>query len=52
MQGEIMDENKESQLDKLRQYKNAAKGAILAEYVTVIPPAFAKLIKKLAREVK
>jgi putative ATP-dependent endonuclease of OLD family len=47
-----MNENKLTQLEKLRQSKNAAKGAILAEYVTVIPSAFERIIKKLAREVK
>lgn len=52
LQVEIMNENKLTQLEKLRQSKNAAKGAILAEYVTVIPPAFERIIKKLAREVK
>ena len=52
LRSEIMNENKADQLEKLRQSKNAAKGAILAENVTVIPPAFEKIIKKLAKEVK
>ena len=52
LRSEIMNENKADQLEKLRQSNNAAKGAILAENVTVIPPAFEKIIKKLAKEVK
>lgn len=52
IQEKIMEENKDKELKKLKQSKNAAKGAILAEYVTVIPPAFEKIIKKLAKEVK
>lgn len=52
IQEKIMTEKKERELEKLKQSKNAAKGAILAQYVTVIPPAFEKIIKKLAKEVK
>ena len=52
IQDKVMIENKGIQLKKLKQSKNASKGAILAEYVTVIPPAFEKLINKLIREVK
>lgn len=52
IQEKIMTEKKDRELEKLKQSKNAAKGAILAEYVTVIPPAFEKIIKKLVKEVK
>lgn len=52
LQMKIMLENKDRELQKLKQSKNAAKGAILAEYVTVIPPAFQKIINKLIKEVK
>lgn len=52
MQEEIMTEEKDGELRKLKQSKNASKGAILAEYVTVIPPAFEKIIRRLAKEVK
>ena len=52
IQDKVMIENKGIQLKKLKQSKNASKGAILAEYVTVIPPAFEMLINKLIREVK
>ena len=47
----IMQECKSSQLNKLRGSKNACKGALLAEYVTVIPSSFDRLIDKLADEV-
>ena len=52
IQNEIMEENKASQLEKLKKSKNAAKGALLAEYVSNIPPSFEMVIKKLVREVK
>lgn len=52
LQMKIMVENKDSELQKLKQSKNAAKGAVLAGYVTVIPPAFEKIINKLIKEVK
>lgn len=52
LQMKIMLENKDRELQKLKQSKNAAKGAILARYVTVIPPAFQKIINKLIKEVK
>ena len=52
LQMKIMLENKDRELQKLKQSKNAAKGAILAGYVTVIPPAFEKIINKLIKEVK
>ena len=52
IQEKIMTENKDRELEILKQSKNAAKGAILAQYVTFIPPAFEKIIKKLAKEVK
>lgn len=47
LQMKIMVENKDRELQKLKQSKNAAKGAVLAGYVTVIPPAFEKIINKL-----
>lgn len=52
LQMKIMLENKDRELQKLKQSKNAAKGAILAGYVTVIPPTFQKIINKLIKEVK
>lgn len=52
LQMKIMVENKDRELQKLKQSKNAAKGAVLARYVTVIPPAFEKIINKLIKEVK
>lgn len=52
LQMKIMLENKDRELQKFKQSKNAAKGAILAGYVTVIPPAFQKIINKLIKEVK
>jgi putative ATP-dependent endonuclease of OLD family len=50
LQQEIMIENAESQLEELKHSKNAAKGAILAEYVTVIPKAFSNIIDLLNME--
>lgn len=52
LQMKIMVENKDRELQKLKQSKNAAKGAVLAGYVTVIPPAFEKIINKFIKEVK
>ena len=52
LQMKIIVENKDRELQKLKQSKNAAKGAVLAGYVTVIPPAFEKIINKLIKEVK
>ena len=52
LQMKIMMENKDRELQKLKQSKNAAKGAVLAGYVTVIPTAFEKIINKLIKEVK
>lgn len=52
LQMKIMVENKDRELQKLKQSKNAAKGAVLTGYVTVIPPAFEKIINKLIKEVK
>lgn len=48
---ELMKECKDDQLNKLKGSKNAFKGALLAEYVTIIPPAFDQLINLLAEEV-
>ena len=48
----VMSENRSRELEKLKQSKNAAKGAILAEYVTVIPSVFKTVINKLIKEVK
>lgn len=50
IQQEIMDENKEDQLGKLRGSKNALKGAILAEYVSTVPSAFSNIIDLLNTE--
>lgn len=44
----LMNECKESQLEKLKGTKNACKGAILAQYVTEIPTAFNDLIDMLS----
>lgn len=52
IQKDVMLENREEQTKYLKASKNASKGAILASYVTVIPPAFENIIKKLIREVK
>lgn len=46
----IMVESKKTQLKKLKDSKNACKGAILAKYVTKIPSAFDELIKKIGGE--
>ena len=51
-QEKVMSENRSRELEKLKQSKNAAKGAILAEYVTVIPSVFKTDINKLIKEVK
>lgn len=47
----IMTESKDSQLKKLKDSKNACKGAILAYYVTKIPSAFDDLIEKVRGEI-
>lgn|GEM_PF-3176566 len=52
LQKKIMTDKKATELNVLRDTKNASKSALLAEYVTVIPPAFKRIIEKLAREVK
>lgn len=52
LQKQIMKDKKANELNVLRDTKNASKSALLAEYVTVIPLAFKRIIKKLAREVK
>lgn len=51
-QEKVMSENRSRELEKLKQSKNAVKGAILAEYVTVIPSVFKTVINKLIKEVK
>lgn len=51
-QEKVMSENRSRELEKLKQSQNAAKGAILAEYVTVIPSVFKTVINKLIKEVK
>lgn len=51
-QEKVMSENRSRELEKLKQSKNVAKGAILAEYVTVIPSVFKTVINKLIKEVK
>lgn len=52
LQKQIMREKKNDELTILRNTKNASKSSLLAEYVTVIPRAFEKVIKKLEKEVK
>lgn len=52
LQKQIMTDKKVNELKVLRDTKNTSKSALLAESVTVIPPSFEKIIKKLAREVK
>jgi putative ATP-dependent endonuclease of OLD family len=52
LQNTIMADIKVHELNILRDTKNASKSALLAKYVTIVPPAFEKIIKKLAREVK
>jgi len=52
LQKRIMSDKKDNELIVLRDTKNASKSALLAEYVTVIPIAFERIIKKIAREVK
>lgn len=47
-QEKVMSENRSRELEKLKQSKNAAKGAILAEYVTVIPSVFKTVINKVS----
>lgn len=48
---QLMKECKEEQLKKLKDKKNAEKGALLAEYVTAIPSSFNELIAVLSEEV-
>ena len=48
---ELMTECKDEQINKLKSSKNARKGALLAEYVTLIPQAFDELINLLSEEV-
>ncbi len=45
----LMTECKTEQLHKLKGSKNARKGAVLAEYVSIIPTAFDELIDMLSR---
>lgn len=52
LQKQIMVDIKSSELTVLRDTKNASKAALLADYVTVIPKSFQKVIKKLKEEVK
>lgn len=52
LQKQIMKDIKANELKVLKGTKNASKSTLLAEYVTVIPPAFKRIIKKLAKEVK
>ena len=52
LQKQIMEDKKVNELNILRETKNASKSSLLAESVTVIPPSFEKIIKKLAKEVK
>lgn len=52
LQKQIMTDIKSTELDKLRETKNASKATLLADHVTVIPKSFQKVIKKLKDEVK
>lgn len=52
IQEQIMKEIRTNELAKLKATKNASKAIMLAEHVTVIPPAFQKVIKILLKEVK
>ena len=52
LQKQIMADIKSTELDILRETKNASKATLLADYVTVIPKSFQKVIKKLKDEVK
>lgn len=52
LQEQIMTDIKSTELDKLRKTKNASKASLLAEYVSVIPKSFQKVINKLKKEVK
>lgn len=52
LQRQIMKEIRINELITLKSIKNASKAIILAEHVTVVPPAFQKVIKLLLNEVK
>lgn len=52
LQKKIMKDIKPTELVVLRDTKNASKASLLADYVTVIPKSFQKVIKKLKDEVK
>ena len=52
LQKQIMIDIKSSSLMVLRDTKNASKASLLADFVTVVPKSFQKVIKKLKDEVK
>lgn len=52
LQQQIMTDIKSTELDELRKTKNASKATLLADYVSVIPNSFQKVINKLKNEVK
>ena len=52
LQKQIMNDIKLTELVVLRETKNASKATLLADYVTVIPKSFQKVINKLKAEAK
>ena len=52
LQQQIMKSIKSNELDELRNTKNASKASLLAEYVTIVPKSFQRVINKLKTEVK
>lgn len=50
-QEHIMTDEKEKQLTSLKQSKNAQKGSVLAQYVTVIPSTFETALNRIVEEV-
>lgn len=52
LQIQIMSDIRNNELITLKSTKNASKAIMLAEHVTIIPPAFQKVIKLLLKEVK
>lgn len=52
LQEQIMTAIKSTELIELRKIKNASKASLLADYVTIIPKSFQKVIKRLKDEVK
>jgi|SRR5665648_341346 len=52
LQSQIMKDIRSHELTILKGTKNASKAIMLSEHVTIIPPAFQKVIKLLLKEVK